>query len=163
MCYKPDWKTMLGGRIEHRFSSKCGFHFRAKTSKFPCILVNCPNFPKPSPSCSHSRGLTSPQSPAFPGSGDIPCPQTLVEVLLTAWPPRMSRENAAWLTKRFGNTLLAVFEALYQVFLTLYWLGPWRAQLSKVEVNNFTPESHLPGPRSSLSRDIPEPWRQPRL
>ena len=53
-------KTMPGGRIVHRFSSKCGFRFRAKTSKFPCILVNCPNFPKSSPSCSHSRGLTSP-------------------------------------------------------------------------------------------------------
>jgi len=42
---------------------------------------------KPSSSCS--------QSPTFRGSVDTPCSQTLVEVLLTALHPRMSRENAA--------------------------------------------------------------------
>ena len=108
---------------------------------------------KPSSSCS--------QSPTFRGSVDTPCSQTLVEVLLTTLHLRMPRENAAWLTEWFGNMLPAVFYALYQVFLTLYWLGPWRTQFSKVEVNNFTPENDQLGPWSSRLPEFRYSWRQP--
>ena len=126
-------------------------------SVFPYILVTAQISQIP-PLAVPTAGAWPPQIPSFPWFSGHPSPQTSVEVLLTALPPRMFQENAAWLTTWFGNMLLAVFYAFYQVFLTLYWLGPWRAQFSKVEVNNFTPENVQPGLPSSKLPESQYSW-----
>lgn len=146
-------KNVCGSRVEDKFSFQREFCYWAQAVvNFPASLSLHPNSLKPSPSHPHCSGQASwnPQLALVQWTPFGP------DVLLTALAPGMCvQENAAWLTTWFGNMLLALFYAFYQVFFNFApaWDHEGHSFRRLKLNNNFTSENIQPGPPSSRLPD----------